>query len=70
MILPRRTNPAARVVDRCQCSKVGRSSADRIMRKADLRPRAMAISSHRCLSSLGRDTSMPTHRQANLHIFS
>ena len=46
------------------------TEADRIMRKADLRPRAMAISSHRCVSGIGRDTSMQTHRQANLDIFS
>jgi hypothetical protein len=35
-----------------------------------LRPRAIAISSHQCGSSLGRNTSMQAYRQANLDIFS
>jgi hypothetical protein len=40
------------------------------MRKLDLRPRAIVISSPACHSSLGRNTSMPAYRQANLDIFS
>ena len=44
MIFPRRANPAAMVVDRCQRSKVWRSSGERAMRNDDFRPRAIAIS--------------------------
>jgi hypothetical protein len=40
------------------------------MRRLDVRPRAMAISSHRYRSSIGRHTSLEAYRQANLDIFS
>jgi len=45
IIFPRRASPAVIVVERCQCSKVSRSSEDRRMRNEDLRPRAIALSS-------------------------
>jgi hypothetical protein len=67
---PRRTKPAAIVVDRCQCSKVARSVGDKMIRMEGLRPRAMVISFLRRPGDIGRHTGMLAQSQANLDIFS
>jgi hypothetical protein len=71
-MFPRRTSPAAPVVDRGQRSKVARSSGDRPMRQDDVRPRALMRSSPRDREASGgiRDTGTWTHSQANVHTFS
>jgi len=51
---PRRTSPAASVVDRCQRCRVSRSAGDHSRTKGALRPRALALSAYRAKSQRGR----------------